>query len=339
MSAIRSRWAAIGAAVAVTLGAGGIGISHATTDSGSMPVFVPLDAPCRLADTRPAPDTVGPRSTGLGAGETYDVDGWGTVGDCTLPSDTTALALNVTAIGATHQTNLRLFPRGATLPTTANLNPSPGAPPTPNAVTVGLNITDGRFSVYNAFGTVAVVIDVIGYFDDHVHTGEDIVDGSLTDLDMSNEPGIVWKQRNALSWMSTEPGAETDLWIRPPSDGSVKIEVNGRWRPVNSGDVGWCQLQKGTQVTSDEWSFAAIDRSWAWILLDDPAGSTDWQQFASHRVIDIAIADNPVFPWEGQLIGLVCQAQTGDVQLDDIHLSATFFATDYTPPPWNDFDE
>ncbi len=166
----RSRWAAIGAAIAVTLGAGGIGISHATSDSGDGPVsaFFPIE-PCRLADTRPAPDTVGSRTTGIGPGETYTLDGWGTLGDCTLPSDITGLVLNVTAVGASQQTNLRFFPQGANLPTAANLNPTPGAPPTPNAVNVGLNASNGKFSVYNAFGVVAVIIDVVGYYDDHTH--------------------------------------------------------------------------------------------------------------------------------------------------------------------------
>ena len=164
----RSRWAALGAAVAVSLGAGGIGIGHATTSSGDRPVYIPLDAPCRLADTRPAPNTVGPRTAALGPDEIYTLKAWGTVGNCTLPTGTSALALNVTAVGATRQTNLRFFPAGAPVPTTANLNPTPGAPPTPNAVNVGLDTT-GSFSVFNKFGNVAVVVDVVGVYDDHHH--------------------------------------------------------------------------------------------------------------------------------------------------------------------------
>ena len=154
----RSRWAAVGAAVAVTLGAGGIGITHATTSSGEKPVYVPIE-PCRLADNRPA---------GIAADTAVTFDGWGTVGDCTLPAGTAGLALNVTAVGATQQTNLRFYPADAATPATANLNPTPGAPPTPNAVNVSLDAT-GKFKVYNKFGTVAVIIDVMGYYDDHNH--------------------------------------------------------------------------------------------------------------------------------------------------------------------------
>ena len=102
-----------------------------------------------------------------------------------MPSGTAALALNVTAVGATQQTNLRFFPTGTPLPTTANLNPTPGAPPTPNAVTVSLNDA-GKFSVYNAFGTVAVIVDVVGVYDDHHHDDryytKEQVDQSIADF-------------------------------------------------------------------------------------------------------------------------------------------------------------
>ena len=74
---LRSKWAAVGAAVAVTLGAGGIGITHATTSSGEMPIYLPIE-PCRLADTRPD-FQVGDRGTPLGAAETYTLSGEGAV--------------------------------------------------------------------------------------------------------------------------------------------------------------------------------------------------------------------------------------------------------------------
>ena len=163
---LRTRWAAIGAAIAVTLGAGGIGITHATTTSGERPIYLPIE-PCRLADTRPA-FNVGPRATPLGAAETYDIDGWGTVGNCTLPNDTAGLALNVTAVDPSAPTFLTLFPEGTTLPLASHLNPTPGQPPTPNAVNVDLS-SSGEFSIYNLAGNVHIAIDVVGIYDDHNH--------------------------------------------------------------------------------------------------------------------------------------------------------------------------
>jgi hypothetical protein len=157
----------VGAAIAISLGAGGIGITHATTSSGEKPIYLPME-PCRIADLRPAPFQVGPRSAPLGPNETYNLSGWGAVGDCTLPTGTTGLALNVTAVGATQDTFLTFFPAGTTRPNASNLNPAPGQPPTPNAVNIDLNGA-GQFSVYNLQGNVNVIIDVVGVYDDHNH--------------------------------------------------------------------------------------------------------------------------------------------------------------------------
>ena len=163
----RSRWAAVGAAVAVSLGAGGLGLVHATTSTGEKPIYKPIN-PCRLADTRPAPFTVGPRTSPLGPEESYTLSGWGAVGECTLPSDTTGLALNVTALDQSAATFLTLYPTGDPRPNASNLNPTPGEPPTPNAVNVDLNAA-GQFDVFNQFGNVNVIVDVVGYYDDHNH--------------------------------------------------------------------------------------------------------------------------------------------------------------------------
>lgn len=162
---LRARWAAVGAAVAVSLGAGGVSLIHATAPEGAS-AFV-ATAPCRLFDTRPE-FQVGPRATPLGAEEIYDITATGTVGECTVPAEAVALSLNVTAVGATLDTFLTLFPAGTTRPNASHLNPSPGAPPTPNAVSVDLDDT-GTFSIFNKQGTVHVFADVVGYFTEHQH--------------------------------------------------------------------------------------------------------------------------------------------------------------------------
>ena len=66
---LRTKWAAVGAAVAVTLGAGGLSMAQAAITEGDKPVFVALDAPCRLVDTR-VDSNVGAKDTVLAAGET-----------------------------------------------------------------------------------------------------------------------------------------------------------------------------------------------------------------------------------------------------------------------------
>ncbi|MDW3216669.1 MAG: hypothetical protein R8G01_21940 [Ilumatobacteraceae bacterium] len=341
---LRSKWAAVGAAVAVTLGAGGIGITHATTSSGEMPIYIPIE-PCRLADTR-TDFQVGSRGTPLGADETYTLDGQGSVGNCNLPNGTTALSLNVTALDASAPTFVSLFPAGASLPVASHLNPLPGQGPTPNAVNVDLN-GGGEFSIYNLAGTVNVIIDVVGVFDDHEHTGADIVDGSLTGADIedetvtgddidngtvsnadtSNEPGIAFDYQSTSVAATSEPGSIAATAIRVPSDGYVSIEVTGMWRNENEGaeDEVWCQLQKG--------SIGAINTSEPWFILDERGAATisRYTEFSAHRVMEIDLADNPLLFSTGQPINLVCDLISGTARFDDIQISATFFATSYKP--------
>ena len=164
----RLRWAAIGAAVAVTLGAGGLQVAGATLSSGERTAYVAIN-PCRLADTRPD-SNVGPRNSPLAADTTFVLTGTGEQGDChnAVPATATALSLNVTAVGPTQPTYLTLYPTGSEQPTTSNLNPVPGQPPTPNAVTVDIN-DGGQFNVFNKFGSVDVIVDVVGFYEAHDH--------------------------------------------------------------------------------------------------------------------------------------------------------------------------
>ncbi|HRE01540.1 MAG TPA: hypothetical protein PLV68_09580, partial [Ilumatobacteraceae bacterium] len=96
----RARWAAIGAAVAVSVGAGGFGIANAIQYDNPKNVYIAI-TPCRLFDTRAGTDNVGTRSTPLGANETADFTATGSNGNCVLPASMQALQLNVTAVGAT----------------------------------------------------------------------------------------------------------------------------------------------------------------------------------------------------------------------------------------------
>jgi hypothetical protein len=163
----RTRWAAIGAAVAVSFGAGGLMSASATLGSGERSVFVPI-VPCRLMDTRPAPETVGARSTPIGANETHTISVLGANGNCSIPADATGLSMNVTAIGGTASSFLTVFPSGAAKPLASNLNWTAGQAPVPNAVTVDVP-ADGKVSFYNLTGTVNVAADIVGYHVDHNH--------------------------------------------------------------------------------------------------------------------------------------------------------------------------
>lgn len=156
----RSRWAAIGAAVAVTVGAGGVlTTSAASSEAGSL--FVPI-TPCRLMDTR-QPGNVGPLAGPLGAGETISASVSGVHGGCDIPVSATAAAMNITVVNPTSSSFLTVFPADASRPVTSNINWIADQAATANAVTSGVS-AEGAVGVYNESGTIDLLIDVVGYF-------------------------------------------------------------------------------------------------------------------------------------------------------------------------------
>jgi len=167
----RARWTAIGAGIAVVLGAGGLMTATAVTNSGAKSVFVAV-TPCRVMDTRPAPRTVGPRSKPVGPAETHTIAITGTNGNCTIPAEATAVSLNVTAVNPTADSFLTVFPADAPQPVASSLNFVGGQNPVPNAVTVDLS-ADGRISFFNNGGTVDIVADIVGYYLDESHNHDD----------------------------------------------------------------------------------------------------------------------------------------------------------------------
>src|SRR4029077_10045940 len=120
-SVSRTRWAAIGAAVAVAIGGGGIGLTQAISEDGVNNVCVPI-APCRLFDTRP--DTqVGARGTPLGPQETFADQVTGDNGQCIgIPAAAPAVAMNVTAVNGPDAAFLTVFPADVARPLASNLN-------------------------------------------------------------------------------------------------------------------------------------------------------------------------------------------------------------------------
>ncbi|WP_020522733.1 choice-of-anchor D domain-containing protein [Catelliglobosispora koreensis] len=75
---------------------------------------------------------------------------------------TGALALNVTGILPTVDTNMIVWEAGIAKPGVSNLNPAAGQI-IPNAVITGINDAN-QFSVYNHGGTIDAVVDVVGWF-------------------------------------------------------------------------------------------------------------------------------------------------------------------------------
>ena len=160
-SLARSRWVALGAALAVLAGSGGL-LSASASGSANASSFVPI-TPCRLLDTRAA-NVVGTRSTPLGQQETLLTPVWGTNGNCTIPTGATGLSMDVVAVNATGSSFLTVFPADQPLPLSSNLNWVAGQPPTPNAVTVAVS-SDGRIGFFNNAGTVDIAVDIVGFYE------------------------------------------------------------------------------------------------------------------------------------------------------------------------------
>jgi hypothetical protein len=151
----RVRWAAIGAAIAVTLGAGGLVIANAAPSSA--PALFHALTPVRSFDTRDA--SGGVPLAPLGAGAQLDVTIGGTHG---VPADASAVVLNVTVVDGTATSFLTAWPTGDPRPNASSLNWADSTAH-PNGLTIGLG-TAGKVSFYNFGGTVNVLADIVGYY-------------------------------------------------------------------------------------------------------------------------------------------------------------------------------
>jgi hypothetical protein len=152
---MRSRWAAVGAAVAVTLGAGGIWAAHAVTASGTPAGFEPL-TPARILDTRHG---IGAPLAPIGPNKEIVLQVTGVGG---VPADATAVVLNMTSADGTSGSFVTVYPDGETRPDSSALNVQPGIA-TPNMITAKLG-AGGKLRIFNFAGSVNVIADVAGYF-------------------------------------------------------------------------------------------------------------------------------------------------------------------------------
>ncbi|HEV8295881.1 MAG TPA: hypothetical protein VGQ20_01245 [Acidimicrobiales bacterium] len=116
--------------------------------------------PRRLLDTRAVgPGLQKPSPFGPGEMRTLDV-----ASDFGKPGpDMAAVVLNVTAADASDGGYLTVWPTGVDRPNASNLNFVPGHT-VPNLVSVGVG-SGGRISIFNAFGTTHVIVDIVGWYD------------------------------------------------------------------------------------------------------------------------------------------------------------------------------
>jgi hypothetical protein len=160
---LRSRWAAIGAAVAVSLGGGVVLTADATNSVGSS-TFSPV-VPIRILDTRQA-GKVGALD---GSGDPRTLKVTGTIEteigtQAVVPVGAKAVTMNVTVVSG--EANdfggfVSVYPCG-TRPTASNLNFVQGQT-VPNLVTTA--ISSSGFVCLYVYGKAHLLADVVGYYE------------------------------------------------------------------------------------------------------------------------------------------------------------------------------
>ena len=115
--------------------------------------------PCRLVDTRTAAGPFGGPALAAGQTRSFDLPQAG----CGVPADARAVALNVTAVGATAPGTLTLFPGTGAAPGTTTVVFRASTTRANNSV---MGLAGGVLSVTSGAtsGQVHLILDVAGYF-------------------------------------------------------------------------------------------------------------------------------------------------------------------------------
>lgn len=137
--------------------------AHVIVDVSGMltDVFVGLDAPARLVDSRPGADTIDGDVEADGFRRKGTTLQFPVTGRAKIPANATAVALNVTAVAPAEAGYLTLYPRNAKLPNASNVNFTSGGV-VANTVIAGIG-GDGMVCLYSSADT-DVIVDVAGYF-------------------------------------------------------------------------------------------------------------------------------------------------------------------------------
>ena len=110
--------------------------------------------PARLLDTR---DGTGGTNGPVGKASTVELAVHGQAG---VPTDAKAAIVNITALNASRQSFVTVWPGAASKPATSTLNPQPGRVIS-NEIVVPIG-DNGRINLYNHNGQVDLLVDLVG---------------------------------------------------------------------------------------------------------------------------------------------------------------------------------
>lgn len=253
----RSRWAAVGAAVAVSLGAGGAWVTHAASPPSSLVMI----QPARILDTR------NPTNLGLAGPFTsavsQDLQVTGSIPTGTgiaivVPSGATGVLLNVTPVGPEAGGFISIRPADASgKPTTSNLNFDTGQI-NPNSVQVEVPTTGadaGEIEItYDAFGRTGpatdVLVDVVGYTV-AAGGGPDPAIGALearvAELELS-APFTVANSDSSPRDVPNSPTVILGTVITAPTDGQITVFSTTTLGEDVAGEEMRCSITTGSTV-------------------------------------------------------------------------------------------
>lgn len=312
----RSRWAAVGAAVAVSLGAGGLFVAQAAP--GPSESTIVTVTPERILDTR---DPVnlglnGPFTSAVSqklqvTGSIPTATGTKTV----VPTGATGVLLNVTPVNMTANGFISIRPGDATgAATTSSLNFTTGvAGVVPNAVQVAMptaGANAGKIDItYDAYGqagpTTDILIDVVGYM---TSTGlQELVADVATKAAAADLPTVAYSGGNSNETVGTTPEVIRTVTLVPPSNGTVIVQSNANTANPSSTPTQ-CSITTGTTIDSNY-------NQWA--------GGTTTSAYMLSGLRGYAVQGGVALT-----VNLVCQAASATAAVFDANLVATFYATD-----------
>ena len=247
---MRTRWAAIGAACAVALGAGGFGVVNAVVTSGSKGTYVPV-TPTRVLDTRNTQEISGTTHRLVIEGVVSLPDG---TTRQVVPTDATAVSINLTVTNGRKNDGYGYVTAFDCL-TDSDPIPDASAINFENRIDIAnaLNIatsSNGSICLY-VYGTADLIVDVNGYFVDHNHDDRYYTEAETNTLiDNTLYFGTTGAFTNAFSRFNTSPDYLLPGQIAVDSDGNpfIVYRKSGTAKPW----ITYCMNPLCTRATHRE---------------------------------------------------------------------------------------
>lgn len=279
--------------------------------------------PTRLVDTR---DTF----QSLGGAQRVDIPVLGRAG---VPaSGVGAVVVNLTAVAATSDTHLRMWPAGSAMPTTSVLNTSAGRTQA-SMVTAAIG-GDGKISLFNAAGTTHYIVDVLGYYTTDpsaatfrpmdpvrvldTRTTQVLMPGPSRSIDVATALGVPAADLTAVTVNITTTQARGNGYVAASGTGSTATSsvnlmpgadvANRAVVPVVGGAIQLAAVGSGVHVAVDVVGWYSTTSSTPGRLftpvtpvrvLDSRSGAP----FGAHEVRTVAVVGGAVPPGATAVVG------------------------------------